>query len=112
MRRIDLNEDPTTVSADLRLEYAGQPFTGEVVEELVPGQLLSQEFYLDGLRHGSCREWWPDGRLKSEGESCRGQPRGVFRRWHPNGRLAAESLFGEHGELEAIREWDEHGRRR
>lgn len=112
MTRIDLNQDPTSVSADLRLEYAGRPFTGEAVEELAPGQLLSQEFYVDGIRHGSSREWWPDGRLKSEGEICRGRPHGVFRRWHPNGQLAETCLFDDDGQLEAVRAWDPAGRPR
>ncbi|MEU1985381.1 hypothetical protein [Nocardia sp. NPDC019395] len=111
MKRIDLNLDATSVDGDLRLEHNGQPFTGEVVEELVPGQLLSQEFYVDGLPHGSTREWWPDGHLKSEGENYRGKPRGVLRRWHPDGRPDTMSLFDENGELSAVKKWDRHGSR-
>ncbi|NKY56899.1 toxin-antitoxin system YwqK family antitoxin [Nocardia flavorosea] len=105
MRRIDLNSDATSIGDDLRLEYGGEPFTGEVVEELAPGQLLSQEFYVDGLPHGSTREWWPDGRLKSEGENYRGRPCGVMRRWHPDGRPATATLYDNHGASVAVRDW-------
>jgi antitoxin component YwqK of YwqJK toxin-antitoxin module len=112
MRRIDLNLDATSVDNELRLQYEGELFTGEVVEELIPGQLLSQELYVDGLPHGSIREWWPDGRLKSEGENYRGRPRGVFRHWHPDGRPAASILFDSEGTSRAVREWDGDGHRR
>ncbi|MBF6289201.1 hypothetical protein IU457_23840 [Nocardia cyriacigeorgica] len=98
MKRIDLNIDETDSGDDLRLMYNGEPFTGEAVES-VGDQLLSQEFYVDGIAHGTTREWWPNGQLKMEGQLRHGLECGVFRRWHENGQLAAEKQFDDFGTL-------------
>ncbi|WP_193364732.1 toxin-antitoxin system YwqK family antitoxin [Nocardia cyriacigeorgica] len=106
MKRIDLNVDEVTTGDDLRLEYEGEPFTGEVVET-VAGMMISQEFYVDGINDGPTREWWGDGVLKSEGTTRRGRPTGLYRDWHSNGRLACERVFDERGRLTEVRTWDE-----
>ncbi|MGW5384210.1 toxin-antitoxin system YwqK family antitoxin [Nocardia sp. NPDC003963] len=108
MKRINLNDMNHTIGDDLRLEYDGEPFTGEAVEEAA-GLLFAQLFYVDGIRHGSSREWWDDGSLKSEGENFHGRPRGVYREWHRNGRLAGESVFSDAGDLITRSLWDEQG---
>lgn len=109
MKRIDLNIDETDSGDDLRLMYNGEPFTCEAVEA-VGDQLLSQEFYVDGINDGPTREWWGDGVLKSEGTTRRGRPTGLYRDWHSNGRLACERVFDERGRLTEVRTWDENGR--
>ncbi|BDT85158.1 hypothetical protein FMUAM8_09220 [Nocardia cyriacigeorgica] len=108
MKRIDLNIDETDSGDDLRLMYNGEPFTGEAVEA-VGDQLLSQEFYVDGIAHGTTREWWPNGQLKMEGQVRHGLEYGVFRRWHENGQLAAENRFDDYGKLHTVHRWDENG---
>lgn len=108
MTRIDRNADPITHGTDLRLEYRGEPFTGEVVER-AGEQLLSQEFYVDGVPHGPTREWWPDGRRRAEGEMRHGLPHGTHRRWYADGRPEAERDFDEAGRLVSVRRWDEDG---
>lgn len=77
MNRIDIGADPTYTD-DLRLEYRGALYTGEVVEAL-GDQLLSQEFYVNGVRHGPSRKWWADGQMMSEGEMVAGSPSGIRR---------------------------------
>jgi hypothetical protein len=114
MRRIDWDRDDDDINYgdDMRLEYRGEPFTGEVVQDHRPeGALLSQKFYENGIENGPTREWWSDGRLKSEGYIRRGVAIGVFRRWHLNGRggLAEEKHFDESGSLFKVLEWDEDG---
>ncbi|OXR45407.1 putative antitoxin YwqK [Nocardia cerradoensis] len=108
MNRIDINVDPITWGEDLRLEYRGELYSGEVVE-MLGDQLLSQEFYVNGIRHGPSRKWWADGRMMSEGEMIAGRPSGVFRKWHPNGRVAEEVHFDGNGMLVARYRWDEDG---
>ncbi|PSR58973.1 hypothetical protein C8258_30375 [Nocardia sp. MDA0666] len=108
MSRIDINTDPVDWGDDLRLEYQGEPYTGEVVETL-GDQLLSQEFYVNGVRHGPSRKWWADGHMMSEGEMVAGSPSGIFRKWHHNGRVSEEDHFDENGMLTVRHRWDEEG---
>ncbi|MGW5105766.1 toxin-antitoxin system YwqK family antitoxin [Nocardia sp. NPDC004123] len=110
VKRIDRTYDYHQISTgdDLRLEYRGEPFTGEVVTTL-GDQLLAQAFYVDGISHGLQRAWWSDGQLKSQGEMDFGTPQGVHREWHRNGRLAKERQFDEMGRLRAVQIWDESG---
>ncbi|MBF6063795.1 hypothetical protein IU500_24465 [Nocardia terpenica] len=107
-KRINANFDPVSWDDDLRLEYQGEPFTGEVVETL-GDQLLSQEFYVNGIPHGPNREWWSNGTLKLDGQARHGLPYGVFRTWHENGQLASEQHFSDDGQLHTVLEWDENG---
>ncbi|MFD4354891.1 toxin-antitoxin system YwqK family antitoxin [Nocardia sp. NPDC058519] len=108
--RIDSDIDQAEIStgADLRLEYRGEPFTGEVVTT-VGEQLLSQTFYVDGIPHGQDREWWADGVPMAEGRTEHGRPVGTWRRWHHNGQLAVEKQFDSTGDLDDVRSWDEDG---
>ncbi|NEW52266.1 hypothetical protein GV792_19700 [Nocardia cyriacigeorgica] len=106
----DVNFDPVDWDEDERLLHQGQPFTGEAVE-ILEDQLTYQEFYENGVPHGSVREWWPDGTPKSEGQVRHGLPYGTFREWHENGRLAIEKKFGDRGQLVTVDKWDEHGSR-
>ncbi|AXK86427.1 hypothetical protein IU436_22940 [Nocardia farcinica] len=108
MKRIDLAVDAVSYADDQRLEHDGEPFTGEVVEQ-VGGQLVSQQFYVDGLAHGPEREWWADGGRKAEGEMRHGMPVGVHRFWHRNGQLAEEREFDDAGRMIRRRKWDENG---
>ncbi|WP_280494994.1 toxin-antitoxin system YwqK family antitoxin, partial [Nocardia farcinica] len=108
MKRIDLAVDAVSYADDQRLEHDGEPFTGEVVEQ-VGGQLVSQQFYVDGIAHGPEREWWADGGRKAEGEMRHGMPVGVHRFWHRNGQLAEEREFDDAGRMIRRRKWDENG---
>lgn len=111
-RRIDWDRDDDDINTgdDLRLEYRGEPFTGEVVQDLRPeGALMSQQFYVNGIANGPSREWWSDGRPKSEGHVRWSIAVGVFRRWHPDGQLAEERHFDESGSLFNVLKWDKDG---
>ncbi|MGW4245443.1 toxin-antitoxin system YwqK family antitoxin [Nocardia sp. NPDC004722] len=110
MNKIDYSasRDEIATDDDLRLTFRGEPFTGEVVET-IGDQLLTQEFYVDGVPHGPDREWWADGSLKSEGEVVYGRPQGTWRSWHPNGQIAEEREFNSKGHLTTVRKWDEDG---
>lgn len=110
MIRIDWTRDDEDMGTgdDLRLEYRGAPFTGEVVTSH-EDRLLSQSFYVDGVQHGVDRKWWMDGQAKSEGEVRNGVPVGVYREWHRNGQLAVEKDFDDNGNLRGVRKWDADG---
>ncbi|WP_280426212.1 toxin-antitoxin system YwqK family antitoxin [Nocardia carnea] len=108
MERLDLNVGNYTIGDDLRLEYDGEPFTGEVVETAA-GLLLAQDFYVNGVRHGPSKQWWGHGSLRSEGVMHNGRVRGTFKRWHPNGQLSEKSEFSDSGRLISREKWMKKG---
>lgn len=108
--RIDWDQDVDDIGdgADDRLEYRGEPYTGEIVQQGVDG-LLAQEFYVNGIAHGPIREWWADGTPRSEGQVREGLEYGDFREWYKNGQLASVKHFDDHGMLVKLEEWDDDG---
>ena len=46
--------------------WKGKPFTGIAVEFFSDGTLQSEVHHLNGLEHGSNREWDASGRLRKE----------------------------------------------
>ncbi|MFI2432195.1 toxin-antitoxin system YwqK family antitoxin [Streptomyces sp. NPDC018693] len=109
-RRIDIDDDEVDVAFDQRLLYAGEPYTGEVVEHLA-GSMVSLITYADGFKDGPYREWYENGTLRAEGVMRMGFVSGEFKRWHSNGCLARRMLNSEDGKTPlAEYEWDEEGR--
>ncbi|MEU1520538.1 hypothetical protein ABZ490_52080 [Streptomyces sp. NPDC005811] len=107
--RIDVDDPEVDMDNRQRLLFRGELFTGEAVEHQ-DGALVSLECYEEGLRHGPNREWYEDGRLRSEGTARRGRPVGVSRAWHPSGLLAHERVFADDGlTMLSDHEWDENG---
>jgi hypothetical protein len=58
-------------------------------------------------RHGPYRAWYPDGRVKIEGQFVNGRKAGRWVFWHGNGILNGKGVKREEGEF---REGREHGR--
>jgi hypothetical protein len=110
VRRIDWDWDQDEIESgdDLRLEYHGEPYTGEIVRHGFEG-LLSHQSYVNGIAHGPDTEWWADGTLRSAGQLRYGTPYGDYRFWHRNGQLACVKHFGEDGTLHRVEEWDQAG---
>ncbi|MFJ4658137.1 toxin-antitoxin system YwqK family antitoxin [Nocardia sp. NPDC088792] len=106
--RIDIDDADTDVGG-VKL-YEDTPYTGEIVETDGLGNLIWLGTYTGGYEDGLFREWFSDGRPKSEGEVKRGVGRvGSWRTWHPNGQLASEDVFGIDGKLQVQRRWSEDG---
>lgn len=89
--------------------YAGEPFTGESVERMPDGRLLSLATYVNGLDEGPFRVWSGDGVLVVEGTSHLGRPIGVQREWYLSGAPKAEREYTDHGDLLRYRAWAEDG---
>lgn len=89
--------------------HEGEPFTGESVETMPDGRLLSLTTYVEGLDEGPFRVWSGDGVLVVEGTSHLGRPVGVQREWYKNGAPKVEREYGEQGDLLRYRAWDEDG---
>jgi antitoxin component YwqK of YwqJK toxin-antitoxin module len=64
----------------------------------------------DGLRTGTWRFWYADGRIAREVECDAGVRHGTFREWHASGAPKTEGSF-QQGEPDGLwRRWDEAGR--
>lgn len=105
MNRVDTDDEGLEFDdVDLLTLYKGVPFTGEIVESDGKGNVVHLSSYRDGLQEGPECSWYPNGRLKLEGEMKEGLPRGVWRRWDLNGRMTRESEFDDSGRR--IRFWE------
>ncbi len=94
---------------DLCVTYAGQLYTGEVVQPGPYGLDLAVKEFKDGVPHGSSREYYDDGIAKSEEYFDMGTPQGVHRYWYPNGVLRREQHYSAAGLLLVDRKWSADG---
>lgn len=77
-------------------------------------RLRSETDYLvqpDGLaaKHGTDREWYPDGAEKYVRAFHHGEPTGAWSAWFPSGQLRSESFHGPSAEPRPARWWYEDG---
>ena len=86
----------------------GERFTGEVVETLPDGRLLSLSTYLDGRDHGPFKAWSGTGVLVVDGTSDRGLPVSQ-REWFDDGSPKAEREYDGQGILVRSRLWNSDG---
>ncbi|WP_371677981.1 toxin-antitoxin system YwqK family antitoxin [Streptomyces sp. NBC_01276] len=110
MQRVDTDDPDVDMDMGNRVLYLDELFTGEVAE-YQDGQLVCLDVYLDGIRNGLSRMWYPDGTLKLEGNVLNGVAVGEFREWHPNGILKSRKFFDD--DIYSLKEetvWDEEGR--
>lgn len=103
--------DPGLARDGALLLLDGEPWTGRVVERDAEGRTLSIAAYVDGLRNGVDRGWWPDGAPRWERAYEEGLETGVHRGWWPDGTLAFERPYAD-GRLDGVvREWFPDGSR-
>lgn len=95
-------------SGDLAV-YRGAPYTGEVVETIANGNVVSSTHFVDGRQDGTARIWFPDGTLRNEWTLVNGHAVGTSRSWHANGALAEEEVYDDTGRMVAHRRWAEDG---
>ena len=74
------------------------PFIGfgqseEKIEYWENGQVLSQIYYLEGKRDGSCRHWYKNGQLMNEGFYKNGKMTGSFISYYENGQIESHGTF-------------------
>lgn len=102
-RRIHVGSPVRTVSFD-DLEFAdemalleGRPYSGIALEADSEGTPISENTYLNGLKHGSVRSWHESGTLCEQVTYWSGLPHGLAKVWSPDGQVLAKRLF-EFGE--------------
>ena len=93
-----------------RAVTADGPVTGEVLEYGPLGDVVARVGYREGLKHGSELRYFPDGKLRYEGDWVDGRSVGVHRVWHFNRQLKEERRYGEDGRLAEVVRWSEDGR--
>lgn len=74
------------------------------------GQLKHEEFFCEGFRNATQKEWYLDGNIKCIAEYIMGQLHGIRRCWHRNGQLKSEELFEGGRRTGFSRQWDTEGR--
>jgi antitoxin component YwqK of YwqJK toxin-antitoxin module len=97
------SSEPLVDGEDLDFEqgwamYKGLLFTGVAFERGSNGALYWEMPYRDGYAHGTEREWYPSGRLKSQREIVAGVVHGMACEWAEDGRLVIEAVY-EYGRL-------------
>jgi hypothetical protein len=86
MIRVDSDEIHVDyVGRDQFWMWQGKCFTGVSVEVGVDGHIVSETTYVDGIETGPNRNWYPDGKLESEGESIWNRPHGSYKTWYESG---------------------------
>ncbi|MFJ3959791.1 toxin-antitoxin system YwqK family antitoxin [Streptomyces sp. NPDC090036] len=108
--RIGVDDPDVDMDLAQRLLCRDELFTGEVAE-YQNGQLVCLDDYVNGVRDGSSRAWYPDGTLKLEGTVRNGVALGEFKEWHANGVLKSRQMFDNYlYDLRQESVWDEEGR--
>ncbi|MBD1365225.1 endonuclease V [Mucilaginibacter sp. ZT4R22] len=74
--------------------YEGIPFTGTIVEYYNGGGIRCEEEVKDGHKDGAQREYYEDGKKKTEGFEQYNSPYGFFREWNESGDLTSQYYFG------------------
>lgn len=103
-----VRDDQLDFDEDLIYYYHGSRFTGIGYED-VPGKILSEVSYKNGMQDGPARDWLPSGRLKTESMYRENVLHGHVREFRDDGSLASEKNY-EWGVLVSSAEFDEAGR--
>jgi antitoxin component YwqK of YwqJK toxin-antitoxin module len=106
MKALKVNWDELYLTDDDILLWQEKPFTGISVEN-IRGTLIGEDGYVNGLKHGLSKQWYPSGALKSERHYINGTPNGT-REWFENGNLKLERIF-EFGFYVSEKVWDIDG---
>jgi antitoxin component YwqK of YwqJK toxin-antitoxin module len=59
----------------------------------ITGKLIREAHYKDSVYNGSCKEFFPDGRLSFEGCFKDGKPDGIFKSYYENGQIKDQGEF-------------------
>jgi antitoxin component YwqK of YwqJK toxin-antitoxin module len=105
---------PRVNDEDLDIDWAyqqatweGEPFTGVAFELHPNGMLVGETDYENGFKRAT-REWYGPGRPREEWHFGPYGLDGEGREWYPDGRLKTEGRW-EYGIVLTRRTWDEQG---
>lgn len=94
MIRVDVMQLEDRCDGGEDVFYRGRLFTGIAVEEnRDTGKLVGQICYLDGRMHGPSRAWYPTGLMQQEEYFRNGARHGSFREWDEQGGLIVEEVW-------------------
>jgi hypothetical protein len=79
--------------------YQGDLFSGRAVELSADGTRLREDFFWDGYRHGSSREFYEDGSNKSDTRYEKGVANGLGFEWDEEGNRV-EVVYKDGAELQ------------
>ncbi len=84
------------------------PFTGIAFELSGSGELVCEVSYVDGIREGITKEYFPNGSVESQDAYSNGSKHGDCWRWDGAGRKRLREVY-EHSILVEAQEWDAQG---
>jgi len=56
-------------------------------------KVFQEFYYVNDLLHGPVKEYFPDGKLKMEGEYVNDKMQGEVKKYHPNGKLSFHERY-------------------
>ncbi|MET7768687.1 hypothetical protein [Nocardia sp. NPDC005366] len=93
-----------------RTTYDGAPFTGQLIRRPAPSAPITEvTTYSEGRPHGRSRGWYISGSDSFDGEYADGRETGTWREWFPDGRPKSETVLSVNGALRSRKVWDERG---
>lgn len=78
----DLVEHPSGA-----VTYKGELFSGRAFERDAQGERVKEHYYYQGYLHGPVREFYEDGRIKSETQYEKGVANGISFEWDIDGKM-------------------------
>jgi antitoxin component YwqK of YwqJK toxin-antitoxin module len=106
---VEYEEEDIDYDEDLSPTIEDKPLTGVVRYRDADGFMFMSISYLNGIRHGRLRKYFPNGNVRFELLFEHGVLTGIGRAWHENGQLKAEVLY-EWRRPVSSREWDADGK--
>jgi hypothetical protein len=80
------------------------PFTGMAVESYPDDSPMAEAFFLEGQKDGVERLWYPNGKLKEEGQWFNNQANGLMRSWDTAGKLSKAVRYKKGELIEILRQ--------
>ena len=78
--------------------------------ELIPPQLSFERVYHNNMLHGTYREWYSNGQLKTQASYRNGQLDGAYLRWYTNGKPQISAKYRDNQRVGPFVEYYKNGK--
>ena len=100
--------DALAIQADQSYWLDGKPFTGIAVCRRTDGTIESEVSFVDGIQSGSVIDWYPNDQMAFQGTIRNGVYHGECKTWNPNGCLVKVEIY-EYGICISKKEYSASG---
>ncbi|MEL6634663.1 MAG: hypothetical protein AAFQ83_24580 [Bacteroidota bacterium] len=74
------------------ITWNGEVFSG-IAFEILPGDFTEETMIVGGMKNGSCKRWFPSGRLQMEEHYSNNSKHGISWVWFEEGKLHKEAVY-------------------